>query len=136
MHDDKKDCLWADEDYETSRFRIVELSETRSEIGINADLYGIDLNDIHVLEQLMKMLVYKDSFWPHTHKRYIAFKDFLRHDIMHKSAIVSDELYKFAENKIEETAKLLSEHNIPGYRHKLRDYREILKILDKRRSKA
>ena len=53
-------------------------SESMHEMQVNADLQGVDLCNPHVLLFLAKETAYHHAYWPHTAKRFLAFKNILR----------------------------------------------------------
>ena len=53
-------------------------SESMHEMQVNADLQGVDLCNPHVLLFLAKETAYHHAYWPHTAKRFLAFKSILR----------------------------------------------------------
>ena len=54
-------------------------SESMHEMLCKADLYGIDIADFELLSYLARTTSYHHAFWPHTKKRFYAFKNLLKH---------------------------------------------------------
>ena len=53
-------------------------STSASEMQVKADLHNVDLHDIDVIVWLLNTTAYHHAFWPHTAKRFTAFKALLR----------------------------------------------------------
>ena len=66
-------------------------SESMHEMKINADLHGVDLCNPYVLFYLACTTAYHHAFWPHTAKRFTAFKSLLRYDANIRRAIALDD---------------------------------------------
>lgn len=72
---------------------VVYHSETKFEMEVNADLQGVDLCNPYVLMFLAKQTTYHHAFWPHTKKRFTAFKNILRRNRLVRKSLEDMKFY-------------------------------------------
>ena len=102
-------------------------STTMNEMRIKADLLGVDLTNVDVLIALCSTTTYHHAFWPHTAKRFTAFKNLLRYDKGSRKAAQSKRF-------IDEVERAIAEHkqknfNTPGYIQEKKNLEQVIKIL-------
>ena len=113
-------------------------SNSMYEMLVNADLMDVDLCNPFVLWYLAKQTTYHHAYWPHTAKRFVAFKNLLRHDKRIRTAISSDkdlvfwtlvaDMYK---RKKDDIASYPSMHNTPGAKQHFKNIEELMHIVEK-----
>lgn len=105
-------------------------SNDASEMLIKADLYNIDLNNEQIIEFLVDTTAYHHAFWPHTARRFLAFKDFLKN---HSSLKIEqiDHLASYVKTKIHEIMQDKWKSSIPGGKQELKNLQQVEKILKK-----
>jgi len=108
-------------------------SNTMNEMRVNADLEGVDLNDVDVLMFLIDQTTYHHAFWYHTKKRFTALKTLLRNDSSIESSSRSKELYDRVMkryNELKDDISNLAAMRTPGQKQRLKNYECVLKILE------
>lgn len=118
-------------------------SNTMHEMKVNADIEGVDLNDVDVLAFLIEQTAYHHAFWSHTSKRFTALKNLLRYDKNIEKASRSKCLIDRVETKLdfmESRMKNDPVYNVPGHVQEIKNYKQVLDILKrpvgKRRKRA
>lgn len=113
-------------------------SNDSNEMLIKADLYNIDLNDMQNIEFLIDTTAYHHAFWPHTAKRFVAFKDFLRNYSNLKIEDIGS-LISYVNMKIDEIKNDKWKVSIPGGKQEMKNLQQVekilLKLLEKQTSK-
>ena len=105
-------------------------STDASEMLIKADLYYISLNDEQIIEFLIDTTTYHDAFWPHTAKRFLAFKDFLKNYSSLKIEQI-DYLVSYVNAKICEIRQNKWKSSVPGGKKEMKNLQQVEKILKK-----
>lgn len=120
--------------YEFDALDKVYHSESMHEMEINADLYGINICNPHVLFFLAKTTAYHYAFWPHTSKRFLAFKNILRKNkAVQKSlkngilkALLDERLTALIEWSRDDPIQCIS-----GKKQEIKNIRQIIEIINK-----
>ena len=124
-------------DYDISKYDYKDIdaiyhSNSMDEMKVKADLYAIDLNDVDVLLALCDTTTYHHAFWPHTKKRFTAFKNLLRYE---KSIEEASRSIKFSfEVKRALDAYLHEQKDLyltPGRRQEIKNLKQVLEIVAK-----
>lgn len=110
-------------------------SRTLAEMQVTADLMGVDLCNPYVLWFLAKQTAYHHAFWPHTARRFIAFKSLLRRDKRVRAAIASDSAFYVMLQELCDSEKNAFKgnlvYNTPGKRQQIKNLEELLSIVEK-----
>lgn len=108
-------------------------SSSMHEMRVKADVLGIDLCNQYILFYLARTTAYHDAFWPHTKKRFIAFKTLLRKDKTVRKALLDGQL--LARLKDLRTSMLLDMSDpiniTPGYKKELKNIAQLVQIAEK-----
>ena len=109
-------------------------SESMHEMEVNADLQGVDLCNPHVLLFLAKQTTYHHAFWPHTAKRFLAFKSILRHNKNVRESLKDGKLLTMLNDHLE--AMLIKYnsnrvHDTIGRRQEIKNMRQVVSIVKK-----
>ena len=121
-------------DFDVSKYNYKDIdaiyhSNSMDEMKVKADLYAIDLNDVNVLLALCDTTAYHHAFWPHTAKRFTAFKNLLRYE---KSIEEASRSFKFSfEVKRAIEAYESEQFMTPGRRQEIKNLKQILEIVSK-----
>ena len=107
-------------------------SESRHEMEVNADLQDIDLANPHVLLYLAKQTAYHHAFWPHTAKRFTAFKNILRKDNSVKKSLEDGKLLNMLEELLAYNVKEMENplNNVPGKKQELKNIKQVISIVE------
>lgn len=108
-------------------------SESQHEMEVNADLMGVDLCNPLVLKFLADQTTYHHAFWPHTAKRFTAFKNILRHNKYVKKSLKDKVFLEMMKDTLDKYIKKTSDplHNVPGYRQELKNIKQVVSIVEK-----
>ena len=101
------------------------------EMKVKADMHNIDLRDPRAIIYLIDTTAYHHAFWPHTAKRFTAFKALLR---SMKDLPAIPGFFKIVEHvnaSIEEIDCQNPVMNTPGRRQELKNLQQVLSILNK-----
>ena len=131
MHNKKLRMLTG---YEFDALDKVYHSESRHEMEINADLQGIDLCNPYVLLFLANHTAYHHAFWPHTSKRFLAFKNILRKNKNVRRSLKDGNLQKLIDERLNILIKKLngnSAHFTSGRKQEIKNIRQIVEIVNK-----
>lgn len=133
--DSNETATTVDVDSSKIDFRLVDdiyHSTSMHEMLVKADLYGIDMQQLEVLKYLANTTAYHHAFWPHTAKRFTAFKAYLRtcKDLPDKDFF--EDLREFVTNEmIRCEVTTYQEWEVPGARQETKNWKQVLDILDK-----
>ena len=108
-------------------------SSSMNEMRINADLQKVDLCNAYVLLFLTIQTAYHHAFWPHTAKRFTAFKNILRKDNAVKSSLEDGKLLNMLEELLayEEVKEMeYSLNNVPGRKQELKNIKQVISIVE------
>lgn len=107
-------------------------SESLDEMKINADLHNVDLCNSYVLFYLACTTTYHHAFWPHTAKRFAAFKSLLRHDNNVRKAISTDNgvLWTLLMDKFKSIDANMNS-TTPGLKKQWKNLKQIIGIVEK-----
>ena len=109
-------------------------SETKCEMEVNADLMGVDLCNPYVLMFLAKETTYHHAFWPHTAKRFTAFKNVLRHNKAVRKSLRDTKFLSMIADYYKRH-KLLCEYDrvrdTIGRRLELKNIKQVVDIVEK-----
>lgn len=108
-------------------------SNSAHEMQVKADLHCVDLNDIEVVKFLIDTTTYHHAFWPHTAKRFVAYKALLRKS---KELVKQKEFNSLVAYVNEEIARIQNDKwrmSIPGGKQELKNLKQVLNILIKLR---
>lgn len=109
-------------------------SSTLAEMQVTADLMGVDLRNPYVLWFLAKQTAYHHAFWPHTARRFIAFKSLLRRDKRVRAAIASDSTFYVMLQELYDSENNVFKNSVyhtPGKRQQIKNLEELLQIVEK-----
>ena len=108
-------------------------SETMCEMEVKADLYRVDLCNPYVLMFLAKHTAYHHAYWPHTKKRFTAFKNILRYDKLVKKSFGDMKFYALITGMLDEMLKTKDNplYNTPGARQHLKNVKQVVEIVEK-----
>ena len=106
-------------------------SNSMHEMKVKADLHNIDLYDKDALVFLIDATTYHHAFWPHTAKRFTAFKALLRTMKDLPSTAYFRELVEHVKNEIIEYTLDKWRKNTPGGKQELKNLNQVLNILEK-----
>lgn len=110
-------------------------SSTMHEMQVNADLNNVDLCNPYVLFFLAKETTYHHAFWPHTAKRFTAFKNLLRHNKDVKKSFGDMKFWTLVQdeyNKLDdEINKNVRWKYMPGRQQELKNWEQIISIVEK-----
>ena len=134
----KSQSFYHSMDYDVSKYNYKDIdsiyhSESVDEMKVKADLYAIDLNDVNVLLALCDTTAYHHAFWPHTAKRFVAFKNLLRHEKTieeaSRSMKFSFEINRAIDSYIQEEKDF--GHLTPGRKQEIKNLKQVLEIVSK-----
>ena len=96
---------------------------------IKADLYNIDLYDPYVLMFLIKTTTYHHAFWPHTAKRFYAFKKVLKSlkNLPRDPKFI--DILNYVSNTIDEYEHNMFRQSTPGGRQETQNLKQVMDIL-------
>lgn len=110
-------------------------SESMHEMKINADLHSVDLCNSYVLFYLACTTAYHHAFWPHTAKRFTAFKSLLRYDANVRRAIALDDgvLWTLLMDKFKSIDYAMNSniYTMPGREKQWKNLKQIIDIVEK-----
>jgi len=108
-------------------------SETMHEMEVKADLYGVDLCNPYVLMFLAKQTAYHHAFWPHTKKRFTAFKNILRCNKSVKRSFGDMKFYALVAGMLDEMLKTKDNplYRTPGAIQHLKNVKQVVEIVEK-----
>lgn len=123
--------VYMDESDLTCKLDDIYHSTSKHEMQVKADLHCIDLHSRDVLVFLIDTTTYHAAFWPHTSKRFTAFKALLR---SMKDLPEHDSFAVVVEKVCHDIYQL--EHDVitrvtPGRRHELKNLKQVQAILMK-----
>ena len=106
-------------------------SNTMSEMQVKADLHNVDLNDVVNILFLIDTTTYHHAYWPHTAKRFVAFKKLLKtlKDLPNDSQFdwmvsrLYNILHEYENNKFKSTT--------PGGKQEIKNLHQVIAILEK-----
>ena len=106
-------------------------SNSMHEMKVKADLHNIDLYDKDVLVFLIDATTYHHAFWPHTAKRFTAFKTLLKtmRDLPEKDCF--DDVVNVVKSEIAEYEADKWRRNTPGGKQEIKNLKQVLRILEK-----
>ena len=106
-------------------------SESMYEMKVKADLENIDLNDFDVLMFFVRTTTYHHAFWPHTAKRFTAFKNLLRYDKSIEESSRSKKMIHAVKAMCNQLKSDIENCPVraPGHRQQLKDLQQVLDIL-------
>lgn len=114
-------------------------SESMHEMQVNADLQGVDLCNPYVLMFLARETTYHHAFWPHTAKRFLAFKNILRKNKDVRKSFKDGNLLAMLNIRL----LVLNNSNhhsslcdTPGQRQELKNIKEVISIVEKAMNEA
>ena len=109
-------------------------SESIEEMLVKADLNCVDLKDPKVLLWLTEQTAYHQAFWPHTAKRFNAFKNILRRRKDIREAIKAngfkDMLQKYFD-EFDNEYQINPLWHVPGKKKQLKNLKQVLDIVKK-----
>ena len=108
-------------------------SESMQEMEVNADLLGVDLCNPYVLLFLAKETTYYHAFWPHTKKRFTAFKNILRRNRLVRKSLEDMKFYALISGKLDEMMKYKDHplYSTPGIKQELKNVKQVVEIVEK-----
>ena len=108
-------------------------SESMQEMEVNADLLGVDLCNPYVLLFLAKETAYYHAFWPHTKKRFTAFKNILRRNRLVRKSLEDMKFYTLISGKLDEMMKYKDHplYSTPGIKQELKNVKQVVEIVEK-----
>lgn len=109
-------------------------SESMHEMEVNADLQNVDLCNPHVLLFLAKTTAYHHAFWPHTAKRFLAFKNILRKNKDVRKSLRDGKLLAMLNSHFEAMVNGHDSNRVydtPGRRQELKNMRQVIDIVEK-----
>ena len=106
-------------------------SNSMHEMKVKADLHNIDLYDKDALVFLIDATTYHHAFWPHTAKRFTAFKTLLKtmRDLPEKDCF--DDVVNVVKSEIAEYEADKWRRSTPGGKQEIKNLKQVLKILEK-----
>lgn len=113
---------------------IVYHSESMHEMEVNADLQCVDLCSLDVQLFLAKTTAYHHAFWPHTAKRFLAFKNILRHNKDVRASLRDGKLLaKLADifSALASRYNSDSAYRMPGTKQELKNIKQVISIVKK-----
>ena len=107
-------------------------SSSMNEMRINADLQNVDLCNAYVLLFLTIQTAYHHAFWPHTAKRFTAFKNILRKDNAVKKSLEDGKLLNMLEELLAYNVKEMENplNNVPGKKQELKNIKQVISIVE------
>ena len=114
-------------------------SESRHEMEVNADLQGVDLTNPHVLLYLAKQTAYHHAFWPHTAKRFLAFKNILRYNKQVRASLKDGQLLSMINIHFDAIVAWYCDdpiYDTPGHRQEMDNLKQVISIVEKARETA
>ena len=108
-------------------------SNDSNEMLIKADLYNIDLNDMQNIEFLIDTTAYHHAFWPHTAKRFTAFKNILRHNKIVRMSLVDCIFFVLAIKARDDISHNINANplwSVPGKKQELANWKQIVEIVE------
>ena len=108
-------------------------SETMHEMEIAADLQGVDLCNPYVLFFLARETTYHHAFWPHTRKRFTAFKNILRHNKLVKESLKDMEFYTLITTEFNDMLEYKNDliYDTPGRKQERKNMQQVIDIVEK-----
>ena len=108
-------------------------AESMHEMEVNADLLGVDLCNPYVLLFLAEQTTYHHAFWPHTKKRFIAFKNILRRNRLVRKSLEDMKFYVLISSKLDEMMKYKDHllYSTPGRMQELKNVKQVVEIVEK-----
>lgn len=108
-------------------------SESMHEMVVNADLQGVDLCNPYVLLFLAEQTAYHRAFWPHTKKRFTAFKNILRRNSRVREALQDFAFYSLVVDKLKqiESQMINPLYSTPGGQKEIENLRQVISIVEK-----
>lgn len=116
--------------YDFSVLNQIYHSEDMHEMLMKADLYCVDMHDKIVLCYLIETTTYHDAYWPHTAKRFIAFKNVLKQ--LHCLPSMPD--FNLLVNHVKDMIEFRKNYpykNTQGRKKELKNLKQVLDILHK-----
>lgn len=106
-------------------------SNSMHEMKVKADLHNIDLYDKDALVFLIDATTYHHAFWPHTAKRFTAFKALLKtmRDLPEKDCF--DDVVNVVKSEIAEYEADKWRRSTPGGKQEIKNLKQVLRILEK-----
>ena len=104
-------------------------STSMHEMKVKADLHSIDLNDIDAIMFLVDQTTYHHAFWPHTAKRFVAFKNLLRTMVNLPANPDFQRLVDSVKTSIDERENNRWIRSTPGGKQEIKNLKQVLKIL-------
>lgn len=108
-------------------------SESMHEMEVNADLLGVDLCNPYVLLFLAEQTAYHHAFWPHTKKRFIAFKNILRRNRQVKESLQDFAFYSLIDSKLKQLESQTDNplYFTPGGSKEIENIQQVISIVEK-----
>lgn len=109
-------------------------SESSEEMLVKADLNCVDLKDPKVLLWLTMQTAYHQAFWPHTAKRFNAFKNILRRRKDIREAIKTNDFKDILQKYFDAFANEYQANplwQVPGKKKQLKNLKQMLDIVKK-----
>ena len=103
------------------------------EMEVNADLLGVDLCNPYVLLFLAEQTAYHHAFWPHTKKRFIAFKNILRRNRQVKESLQDFAFYSLIDSKLKQLESQTDNplYFTPGGSKEIENIQQVISIVEK-----
>lgn len=107
-------------------------SSSMNEMRINADLQRVDLCNAYVLLFLTIQTAYHHAFWPHTAKRFTAFKNILRKDNSVKRSLEDGKLLNMLEELLAYEVEEMEDpmNHVPGKKQELKNIKQVISIVE------
>lgn len=106
-------------------------STLANEMRVKADLHNIDLSNLTVVLYLIDTTTYHCAFWPHTAKRFTAFKSLLRSMKDFPKDPGFKEVKRAVNDSIDEILSNKWKKDLPGGRSQVKNLKQVIKILEK-----
>ena len=112
-------------------------SESMHEMLVKADLDDIDLCDTDALFWLTSTTAYHHAFWPHTAKRFTAFKNLLRKNKkIYEFIARSDKLLQKIKDELAYCQKTYGNFRPPGRVQQVKNLKQVISIIEKAREES
>ena len=106
-------------------------SSSAHEMRVKADLHNIKIDDPNVIVFLIKSTTYHHAFWPHTAKRFTAFKDLLRNMKDFPKDPQFNDVKRVVESEIIDIMTDKWKISTPGGKQEVKNLKQVMRILEK-----
>lgn len=106
-------------------------STSADEMQVKADMHCIELDDPDVILYLIRTTTYHHAFWPHTAKRFTAFKALLRKLKTLPEDPLFNDIKRYVKDSINEILCDRWKKDLPGCKQEVKNLKQVLKILEK-----